>query len=117
MLYNGRMDTFSALSDPTRRAILEMLASEGALSATEICARFQVSPPAISQHLKALREAGLVHVEKRAQQRIYQINPGVVREFEEWARRLADLWEQRFTALDELLKVEKNRLLEDKRKE
>ena len=69
------MDMFSALAEPTRRSILEMLASEGRLSASEIADRFPVSAPAISQHLKVLREAKLVQVEKRAQQRIYEINP------------------------------------------
>ena len=56
------MDMFVALSDPTRRAILEMLASSGELSATAIYEHFSVSPQAISQHLKVLREAHLVLV-------------------------------------------------------
>jgi DNA-binding transcriptional ArsR family regulator len=100
------MDKFSALADPTRRSILEMLAHHGPLSASEIGARFDVSPPAISQHLKALREAGLVQVEKRAQQRIYRINPSAVHEVVDWARQLAQLWDQRFDALDQVLKAE-----------
>ena len=65
------MDKFSALADPTRRHILEMLARRGQLSATEISDKFQVSPSAISQHLKVLREANLVQMEKRVQQRLY----------------------------------------------
>src|SRR6266700_7662831 len=60
MLYNMFMDMFVALSDPTRRAILEILASSGELSATAIYEHFSVSPQAISQHLKALREAKYV---------------------------------------------------------
>lgn len=70
------MDKLYALAEPTRRTILEMLAKEGQLSATEISDRFNVSPSAISQHLKVLREANLVLMEKRAQQRLYRINPG-----------------------------------------
>ena len=69
------MDPFHALADPNRRRIIEMLAREGELSATEIHSRFSVSAPAISQHLKVLREAGLVQMEKRAQQRIYRVAP------------------------------------------
>jgi DNA-binding transcriptional ArsR family regulator len=61
------MDKFHALAESTRRKIIEMLAREGALTATEICEEFQVSPSAISQHLKILREANLVRMEKRAQ--------------------------------------------------
>ncbi|PQP89141.1 metalloregulator ArsR/SmtB family transcription factor, partial [Paenibacillus sp. AR247] len=67
-------DTFSALADPTRRGILELLAGNPELSATQIYERFDVSPQAISQHLKILRETQLVRVEKRAQQRIYSLN-------------------------------------------
>lgn len=103
------MDVFSALAEPTRRKILEMLASKGEMSATEIYEHFPVSRPAISQHLKVLREAELVSVEKRAQQRIYRVNPHTVLEVETWARRLAQIWEQRFDALDKLLQAEQER--------
>jgi DNA-binding transcriptional ArsR family regulator len=101
------MDIFYALSDPTRRKILELLASQGELSATQIYAHFQVSPPAISQHLKVLREANLVRMEKHAQQRIYQINPEAVLELEDWSKQLAQQWNQRLDGLDELLKSQK----------
>jgi len=101
------MDVFYALADPTRRKILELLASQGELPASEIYANFNASPPAISQHLKVLREAGLVKMEKRAQQRIYQINPQAMLELEDWTKQLAQLWNQRLDALDELLKIEK----------
>jgi DNA-binding transcriptional ArsR family regulator len=69
------MDVFEALAAPTRRQIIEMLASKGELSATDIYRRFDASPPAISQHLKILREAKLVRVERQGQLRIYQIDP------------------------------------------
>lgn len=100
------MDTFSALADPTRRHIVEMLASSGQLSATDICDRFSVSPPAISQHLKVLREANLVQMEKRAQQRIYTINPAGITEMEKWVNQMRNLWNERFDALDKVLKEE-----------
>ena len=103
------MDKFSALSDPTRRSIIEMLAKKGELSATDIYDQFQTSHPAISQHLKILREAKLVLVERRAQQRIYRINPDAMLELEEWAQHVMCLWSQRFDALDALLEVEKNK--------
>jgi DNA-binding transcriptional ArsR family regulator len=104
------MDIFHALAEPTRRSIIEMLASKGQLSATDICHKFHVSPPAISQHLKVLREAKLVQVEKRAQQRIYQINPDAMLKLEEWAKQMMELWTQRFDALDEVLKAEKEKI-------
>jgi DNA-binding transcriptional ArsR family regulator len=105
------MDKFSALADPTRRFILEMLARNGQLSATEISDNFQVSPSAISQHLKVLREAKLVLMEKRAQQRLYQINPETMGELEQWARQLTQQWNERFEALDQLLEAEKKKTL------
>jgi DNA-binding transcriptional ArsR family regulator len=108
------MDKFSALADPTRRHILEMLANKGQLSATEISDKFQVSPSAISQHLKVLREAKLVLMEKRAQQRIYQINQQAMVELEEWSRQLRQQWDERFEALDEVLEAEKKKILTEK---
>lgn len=97
------MDTFSALADPTRRSILEMLAQRGQLTATEIYDQFPVSRPAISQHLKVLREANLVRVERRAQQRIYRINPQAMLEVEGWARDLVRMWNRRFDALERVI--------------
>jgi DNA-binding transcriptional ArsR family regulator len=101
------VDKFSALSDPIRRSIIEMLAKDGELSATDIYNKFQVSPPAISQHLKVLRDASLVLVEKRAQKRIYRINPEAMLEVETWAGKMVQLWNQRFEALEALLEQEK----------
>ena len=100
------MDVFAALSDPTRRKIIELLADGGQLPAAEIAAHFPVSAPAISQHLKVLQEAGLVLVERRAQQRIYRLNPQAMVELEDWARRLRNLWNERFDALEILLEQE-----------
>jgi len=100
------MDKFTALADPTRRTIIEMLAIHGQLCASEISDRFQVSPSAISQHLKVLREADLVRMEKRAQQRLYRINPEPLRELEEWVSRMRELWDERFDALDKVLQEE-----------
>lgn len=104
------MDIFTALADPTRRKIIELLARYGQLPATEISDHFPVSPQAISQHLKVLRKADLVQVEKRAQQRIYRINPHAMLELEEWARQLRQLWDQRFDALEQVLETEKKKL-------
>ncbi|MCR4324755.1 MAG: metalloregulator ArsR/SmtB family transcription factor [Candidatus Curtissbacteria bacterium] len=102
------MDVFTALAEPTRRNIIEMLAANGQLSATDISDRFHTSPPAISQHLKVLREANLVEMEKRAQQRIYKINPASLKQLEEWARRMGTMWEERFRRLDKILAEEKS---------
>jgi DNA-binding transcriptional ArsR family regulator len=98
------MDTFTALAEPTRRNIMEMLAASGNLSATDIYSKFKSSPPAISQHLKVLREAKLVRVEKRAQKRIYYINPEPMKELEKWVQIFTQQWQERHDRLEDLLK-------------
>ncbi len=103
------MDVFSALADDTRRDILEMLARRGKLSASNIYRKFDVTHPAISQHLKILREAKLVDVKKQAQRRIYQINPKKITELEGWLRQMTKTWNERFERLDKILAKEKRK--------
>src|SRR2546426_7593933 len=105
----ARQQLFNALAEPTRRGIIELVASSGELSATDICDNFSVSAPAISQHLKILREAHFVRVEKRAQQRIYQINPDAMSEIGEWVQETTKQWNTRFNVLDKLLETEKSK--------
>lgn len=110
MLYNNHMDMFVALADPTRRNILELLASNGELTATAIYQNFPLSPPAVSQHLRVLREAHLVEMEKRAQQHVYRLNPQKLSEFETWVKCMQQRWEERFSALDIILERHKPRI-------
>lgn len=98
------MNTFTALADPTRRNIIEMIASRGELSASEISDNFSTSPPAISQHLKVLREVKLLRMEKRAQKRIYSIDTNGISKMEKWLVNMRRMWNERFDALDELLR-------------
>ncbi len=107
--YTATQHPFHALADPTRRTIIELLAANGQMSATDICENFTVSHPAVSQHLKVLREANLVHLEKDAQRRIYSLNPDTMQELEEWINRLTELWNERFARLDKVLQGEKKR--------
>ena len=104
------MDVYAALGDPTRRVILEMLARKGDLSATEIYGQFKVSHPAISQHLKVLRDANLVQVTRKAQQRIYALNREPLEQMEGWIERLTQLYDERYEALDRVLAAEKEKL-------
>jgi DNA-binding transcriptional ArsR family regulator len=83
------MDKFYALSTPIRREIIALL-SEGQMSATAIAEKFQVSPSAISQHLKVLRMSKLVDMHRDAQQRIYELNPDALVELENWAKQLIE---------------------------
>jgi DNA-binding transcriptional ArsR family regulator len=103
------MDMFGALADPIRRTILEILATSGELSATALYEKFPVSPQAVSQHLKVLREAHLVEMEKRAQKRLYRLNPQTLSQFEAWVTQTKQRWEERFAALDTVLEREKKK--------
>ena len=104
---------FVALADPTRRAILEILASSGELPATAIYEHFSSSPQAISQHLKVLREADLVVMEKHAQKHLYRLNQETLSQFEAWVQHTRQRWEERFSALDTVLEREKQQLEHD----
>ncbi|MDA4131081.1 MAG: metalloregulator ArsR/SmtB family transcription factor [Thaumarchaeota archaeon] len=105
-----RQQLFYALAEPTRRDILELLANKGQLAASDIYENFEVSAPAISQHLKILREADLVLMEKRAQQHIYNLNPGAMTEIETWIQKMTKNWNDRFNMLDKVLQEEKKKI-------
>jgi DNA-binding transcriptional ArsR family regulator len=96
------VQSLSVLADPTRRRIVELLAG-GALCAGDIASRFAVSAPAISQHLKTLRNAHLVQVRRDAQKRIYELNPQGVAELGDWVDRLRSFWSARLDALESAL--------------
>ena len=102
-----------ALADPTRRNILELLATNGELAATAIYGRFPVSPQAISQHLKVLREAKLVEMEKRAQKHVYRLNLQTLSQFEAWVQQTRQMYEDRFSLLDAILEHEKQKLMNE----
>jgi len=104
------MDSFTAIAEPNRRRIMELLAKEGQMPASAIYKRFNSSPPAVSQHLKALKEAKLVRVEKRAQQRIYYINPEPMKELERWIKQFTAQIEEQYQRLDHVLELEKQKL-------
>ena len=99
------MHAFTALADPTRRQIVEMLAV-GERSAGEIAERFEVSAPAISQHLKVLREARLVTVRAEAQRRIYSLDADGIGAIDAWLAGIRRFWSTRLDALERQLAAE-----------
>jgi DNA-binding transcriptional ArsR family regulator len=98
------MHAFSALADPTRRQIIEMLAG-GERTAGDIVRQFDVSAPAISQHLKVLKEARLVTVRADAQRRIYALDAAGIDEVDAWLSGIRHFWRGRLDALERELKV------------
>ena len=97
------MDRFIALADPTRRKILSLVARR-TQRASDIAAHFDMSPPAISQHLKALRETGLIRVERRGRERIYSLNPEGLGKMEEWIAQTRAIWNERLDKLEDVLR-------------
>ncbi len=97
------MDAFTALADPTRRRIVELLGRRER-SAGELVEEFDVSAPAISQHLKALREAGLVTVRADAQRRIYTLDPAGLAAIDAWLAAVRKFWVPRLDALERELR-------------
>jgi len=101
--YSDSLDaTFAALSDPTRRAILERLA-RGAASVTELAEPFAVSLPAISKHLKVLRQAGLLAREKDGRVHRCCMVVGPMKDAALWIDRYRRFWERQFDALGNYL--------------
>jgi len=96
------MDTFTALADPTRRRIIESLAA-GEASFGDLADKFEMSRPAVSQHLKVLREAGIVASRADAQRRIYRLNTNGLADVEDWLGNVRSFWSQRLDRLEELL--------------
>lgn len=97
------MDSFAALSAPTRRRIVENLA-RGPMSSGEIARQFDITAPAISQHLKILQSAKLVRMRAKAQSRIYELDREGIGELEKWIDELKLFWTTKFDALDEALR-------------
>lgn len=99
------MQSLSAIADPTRRRIVELLA-ERDRTAGELVEAFEVSAPAISQHLKVLREAGLVTTRAEGQTRIQALNPAGLDELDAWLHRMRAFWSRRLDALERELRAE-----------
>ena len=94
---------FRALSDPTRRTVFERLAQRE-LSVGELAQGFEVSQPAISQHLSALRGAGLVIERREGRRAYYRVNPEGLAPLADWVDRYRSFWPERVERLKSVLK-------------
>ena len=95
--------TFAALADPTRRAILARLAS-GEASVKELAAPFDMTPPAVTKHLKVLQHAGLITRSRQAQWRPCRLTPEPLRGVANWVDHYRRHWEESFERLDTYLR-------------
>lgn len=102
------MHSLEAIADPTRRRIVELLARRDHTSG-ELVEKFDVSAPAISQHLNVLREAGLVATRAQGQSRIHSLNPNGLDEIGAWLERTRSFWSRRLDALERELLADDTR--------
>jgi DNA-binding transcriptional ArsR family regulator len=100
---NLRRDVFQAIADPTRRSILLIVASQS-MTAGAIAAKFDTARPTISKHLQVLTECELLHPSPKGREIYYHINLGKMKEVAAFVEPFRLLWEQRFDALEELMK-------------
>ncbi len=99
------MQSLLAIADPTRRRIVELLAVRER-TAGELVEEFDMSAPAISQHLNVLREAGLVITRAEGQSRIQSLNPAGLDELDAWLEKTRAVWSRRLDALEAALRAE-----------
>ena len=109
------MQSLAAIADPTRRRIVELLAHRER-TAGELVAEFDMSAPAISQHLKVLRESGLVTVRTEGQTRVQVLNPEGLDELGNWLEKTRGFWSRNLDALERALRAEDERNANAKKK-
>jgi DNA-binding transcriptional ArsR family regulator len=109
------VETFAALGEPNRFRIVELLRS-GPRPVNDIGERLQLNQPQVSKHLRVLKQAGLVDVQPRAQQRLYELRAQPLRRLHDWLERYRQLWDARFEEMDQLIEELKDKEKPDGRK-
>jgi DNA-binding transcriptional ArsR family regulator len=97
---------FQAISDPTRRALIDLLASHEQ-PVNSLRGNFNMTQPAVSQHLRVLRNAGLVKERRDGRQRIYRLNPRPLKDIADWVNHYERFWGRKLSALGKYLEAEK----------
>lgn len=96
------VETLAALAEPTRFRIVELLRS-GPRPVNAIGERLQLTQPQVSKHLRVLKQSGLVDVQPRAQQRVYELRAQPLKALHDWLERYRQIWDARFEELDALI--------------
>ena len=97
-----KQDLFQAIADPTRRAILTLLAMQ-ALTPNAMAEKFDMSRQAVSKHIKVLQECELIKAEQSGREIYYHFNPKKIQEIDNWLSQLRKMWETQFNQLDNVL--------------
>ena len=101
-----RRDVFQAIADPTRRQIIELLAT-GSMNLNAVAENFEISRPAISKHIKILTECGLITIRQQGRERFCDAQFDQLREVTEWTSYYNKLWDKKLNALQNYLAKEK----------
>ena len=99
---SARRDSFQAIADPTRRAIIDMLARRS-MTLNNIAQKFPISQPAISKHMRILKECGLVIIVKQGRERHCSVQLKALKEVAQWTQRYRAFWNSRLDTLEDLL--------------
>ena len=105
-----RRDVFQAIADPHRRAIIGLLANQK-LTVNAVAEHFSISRPAVSRHIKILKECGLVVVRQQGRERYCEVRLDKLNEVSDWVEKYQKVWERRLDRLDEYL----NEMLKEKK--
>jgi DNA-binding transcriptional ArsR family regulator len=103
-----RRDVFQAIADPTRRAILSLIALQ-AMTPNALAEHFDSSRQAVSKHIKILTECKLVKQEQHGREIYYHLNPKKIKEVDDWVEPFRKMWDDKFDKLDKLLVDLKNK--------
>ena len=106
---NLRRDVFQAIADPTRRAILLLLAASQSMTAGAIAANFDTARPTVSKHLQILTECELLQQEQNGREVYYQLNPKKIKEIADFIEPFREMWEDRFNKLETIMKAHKSK--------
>lgn len=100
---NLRRDVFQAIADPTRRAILVLVATQS-MTAGAIAANFDTARPTVSKHLQILTECELLHQEQNGREMHYQLNPQKMKEIADFIEPFRKMWDDRFNKIESIMK-------------
>ncbi|MFC5747663.1 ArsR/SmtB family transcription factor [Actinomadura rugatobispora] len=94
---------FAALASPVRREVLHLLRERGPASVNELAGHFTMARPSFSEHLRVLREAGLVHERREGRHRLYRLQAAPLEEIQQWLHPFERFWRERLTDLSDVL--------------
>jgi DNA-binding transcriptional ArsR family regulator len=100
---SAQADVFAALASPIRRELLRLLLDQGPQPVAQLAANFDMRRPSVSEHLKVLRDAGLISERRSGRQRIYRLEPLPLREVRDWLNPYERFWRAKLTDLRDLL--------------